>query len=187
MTLPLDPLLPPRVALIGFMGAGKTTVGRILARKLGYDFIDTDDIIVKRAGAPIAAIFRSKGEAAFRRLETEALQSLAGRTRTVIAAGGGAPAQPANRQFFASCAVTFHLRVSLPNVRGRTGNPGVAVRPLLSQGDQAVRRLYDTRRSIYEELGRPVETDGRSPAEVAEQIMLLLRGPTRSPGTEETR
>jgi len=177
--------LPPRIALIGFMGAGKTTVGRILARRLDYDFVDTDDIIVQRAGAPIAEIFRTRGEAAFRRLETGALLSLAGRTRAVIAAGGGAPAQEANRQFFAYPAVTFHLRVSLPNARGRTRNPRGDVRPLLSQGEEAVHRLYDARLAIYEELGQPVETDDRTPAEVAELIIRLLGDPRGNPGAEE--
>ena len=175
---------PPLIALIGFMGAGKTTVGRILAARLGYEFIDTDDVIVQRAGAPIAEIFRARGEADFRRLEAEALASLAGRTRAVVAAGGGAPAQAANRQFFASQAVTFHLRVSLPHARDRATSAQGAVRPLLSQGDTAVQQLYDSRRPMYEELGKPVETDGRSPAEVAEMIVRLLSDPTvsRVPG-----
>lgn len=177
---------PPLIALIGFMGAGKTTVGRILAERLGYAFIDTDDIIVRLASAPIAEIFRAGGEAAFRRLETEALASLAGRRRAVVAAGGGAPAEEANRQFFASHAATFHLRVSLRNARRRTGNPRGAVRPLLSQGDLAVRELYDSRRPIYEALGKPVETDDRSPAEVAELIMGLLSDPTASRVPGET-
>ncbi len=176
---------PPLIALIGFMGAGKTTVGRMLARTLGYDFVDTDDLVVERAGAPIADIFRDTGEAVFRRLEAEALQSLVGRTRTVVAAGGGAPAQEANREFFASSAVTFHLRVSLHSVRSRTRSTRVVVRPLLSQGDQAVQRLYDVRRSIYEELGRPVETDGKTPREVVEQIIGLLGDPTKSRDSEE--
>ncbi|MGA2764888.1 MAG: shikimate kinase [Spirochaetia bacterium] len=178
--------LPPRIALIGFMGAGKTTVGKILARELGYDFVDTDDAIVRRAGAPIARIFQTQGEAAFRRLEAEALESLAGRLRTVIAAGGGAPAQESNRQFFRTRAATFHLRVSMENVRGRTRTPDGSVRPLLSQGDREVQALYDARLSIYEELGRSVETDGRTPLEVARQIILQLEGPTESRGSGET-
>jgi shikimate kinase len=180
------PGLPPRIALIGFMGAGKTTVGKILAESLGYDFIDTDDLVVARAGAPIAQIFRQKGEPAFRRLEIDALQSLAVRERAVIAAGGGAPAQESNRQFFRTRAATFHLRVSMENVRGRTRTPDGSVRPLLSQGDREVQALYDARLSIYEELGRSVETDGRTPLEVARQIILQLEGPTESRGSGET-
>jgi shikimate kinase len=175
------PGLPLRIALIGFMGAGKTTVGKILAESLGYDFIDTDDLVVARAGAPIAQIFRQKGEPAFRRLEADALQSLAVRERAVIAAGGGAPAQESNRQFFLSWAATFHLRVSMQNARHRAQAPGGAVRPLLSQEENAIKRLYVARLSIYESLGRPVETDGRTPVEVAEQIIRMLGDPREIP------
>jgi len=166
--------LPGLIALIGFMGAGKTTVGRILAEELGYDFVDTDDLIVAGAGAPIADIFRREGEASFRRRETEALRSLEQRSRTVIAAGGGAPAQESNRAFFQSRARTFHLRVSMENARGRAQVPGAPARPLLSREETAVQQLFAYRRSIYEDLGQPVETDGRSPREVAADILRLL-------------
>ena len=84
---------PQRIALIGFMGAGKTTVGAILAARLGWDFVDTDALIEVRAGAPVAAIFRERGEQAFRDLEADVLAELAQRQRAVIATGGGAPAQ----------------------------------------------------------------------------------------------
>ena len=166
--------LPPLIALVGFMGAGKTTVGKILADGLGYEFVDTDDLIVAAASAPIADIFRREGEASFRRRETEALRSLEGRSRTVIAAGGGAPVQEANRDFFQRHARTFHLRVSMENARNRAQAPGAPVRPLLSQEEAAVRQLYAYRRSIYEAIGQPVETDGCSPQQVAAEIMGIL-------------
>lgn len=182
MALPVarDPSLPSLIALIGFMGAGKTTVGRLLAGRLGYDFVDTDDLIVARAGAPIADVFQRKGETFFRRLEAEALLSLAGRLRMVIAAGGGAPVPEPNRGFFRAHAVTFHLRVSMRNARKRAQAVGGPVRPLLAQEDSALQHLYENRLSIYEALGRPVETDGRTPEEVADQIMRMLRNPTES-------
>ena len=163
------------------MGAGKTTVGRLLAEKLGYDFVDTDDLIVARTGAPIADVFQRKGEAFFRRLETEALLSLAGRSRAVMAAGGGAPIQESNQAFFRNYAATFHLRVTMQNARGRTQTLGGALRPLLSQEDSVVQRLYESRLLIYEALGQPVETDGRTPMEVVDQIIRLLRNPRESP------
>jgi shikimate kinase len=168
---------PPLIALIGFMGAGKTTVGRILAQKLDYEFIDTDDIIAAEARAAVVDIFRQKGEAAFRRMEADTLQSLVGRSRIVIAAGGGAPIQESNRDFFRISARTIHLRVSMQNVRNRAQAPDAAMRPLLSQGDKAVQRLFDARRPIYETLGQPVETDGRTPKEVADEIISLLADP----------
>lgn len=176
--------LPPLIALIGFMGSGKSTVGAILAEKLGYELIDTDELVVDRAGAPIARIFAEKGEAGFRDLEAAVIQSLSGRSHAVIAAGGGAPAQARNRRFFAESARTFHLRVSFHEVRQRTrGDLG---RPLLSQDDDVVRRLHEGRLAVYEELGEPVETDGRTPLEVADRIIDLLGSPRRTAHIEET-
>jgi shikimate kinase len=173
-----------RVVLIGFMGAGKSTVGPILARRLHYAWVDTDAVIEQRAGAAVAAIFRDRGEEAFRHLESEVLADLARRTGIVIATGGGAPAQGRNRGFFTQGARVFHLRVSLESVRVRTGAD--AGRPLLSQAEAEVRKLYDERAHVYEALGAPVETDGRTPGEVAEEIMSLLGGPTEKPAPGES-
>jgi len=165
---------PPLISLIGFMGAGKTTVGRILAEKLEYDFIDTDGLVVARAGRPIAEIFEEQGETAFRLLESEAIRSLTARVRAVIAAGGGAPAQESNQVFFRVHAITFHLRVSVENARDRALAMEAPARPLLMQELSAVQRLFDERQTIYESLGTPVETDGCAPGEVAENIIELL-------------
>ena len=99
----------------------------------------------------------------------------------MIATGGGAPAQESNHQFFLTSAKTFHLRVSMENAKGRAQGPGAAIRPLLSRSESAVHELYESRRSIYEELGHPVETDGRTPDEVVEQIIRLLGGSRESP------
>jgi len=168
-----------RVVLIGFMGAGKSTVGPILASRLHYDWVDTDAVIEARAGAPVARIFSERGEPAFRELEAGVLADLAQRTGIVIATGGGAPAQARNRQFFTRGARVFHLRVSLESVRERTGAD--AGRPLLSRDDAELRRLLEERARIYEALGAPVETDGRGPAAVADRIMALLERPTANP------
>jgi shikimate kinase len=172
-------MLPDRVVLIGFMGAGKTTVGRIVAERLGCDFVDTDDLVEERARASIAAIFRDRGEKTFRDIEAEVLAALGGRRRVVVATGGGAPAEPRNRSFFTSGAATFHLRVSLAAARRRSVRN--ALRPLLAQDDAAVRRLYESRQPIYEQSGMPVDTDGRDPAEVAEEIIGLLGNPRKNP------
>jgi len=164
-----------RIVLIGFMGSGKTSVGRLLASRLDWELVDTDALVEARAGAMIADIFREKGEPAFRELEAEVLESLRGRRNLVVATGGGAPTQPRNREFFGGPGV-FYLRVSLENVLQRTrGNRG---RPLLSQGEEAVRALYESRRPVYESMGTGVETDGRDPTAVAGEILRLLRSPT---------
>ncbi len=178
--------LPERIILIGFMGSGKSSVGRILADRLGYELVDTDALLEERAGAPIARIFREQGEPAFRALESEVLSAVAGRRRSVIATGGGAPAHPPNRDFFIREDAVFHLRVSLEAARQRTGESAAdsrntaTDRPLLAQDEAAVRRLYQGRQPVYEELGRSVDTDGKTPAAVADEIMSLLRSPRRS-------
>ncbi len=169
-----------RVVLIGFMGAGKSTVGAILAARLGRILVDTDRLVEERAGMPIPRLFTEKGEHEFRRVETEVLQTLHARRGIVVATGGGAPIQPANRFFFEGPSATFHLRVGLGAARARALRGGIA-RPLLQQDDAAVRELYVERLSVYEGLGIPVETEERSPEEIAEEIVRLLAGPTASP------
>jgi shikimate kinase len=165
---------PDRVILIGFMGSGKTTVGKILAARLGWELVDTDELIEARTGEPVARIFRDHGERVFRDREVEALASLVQKHRLVVATGGGAPAQPRNRQFFSAPAAIFHLRVSLQTVRARTrGDSG---RPLLSLSENALRALFDSRQPVYDAMGTSVETDGRTPGDVAEDILRLLAG-----------
>jgi shikimate kinase len=162
-----------RIILIGFMGSGKTTVGRALAGRLGWELVDTDDLVEARTGMPVVRIFRDLGERTFREREAEALASLDHRARLVIATGGGAPAQPRNRQFFSAPAAIFHLRVSLESVHDRTrGDVG---RPLLSLSENALRALYESRQPVYESMGNAVETDHRKPEEIAEEILVLLR------------
>jgi shikimate kinase len=176
--------LPERIILIGFMGSGKSSVGRILADRLGYELVDTDALLEERAGEPIAEIFRAQGEPAFRALESEVLRAVADRRRSVIATGGGAPAHPPNRDFFTRGDAIFHLRVSLETARERAGEK--ADRPLLAQDPEAVRRLYQGRQPVYEELGQSVDTDGKTPAAVAAEIMHLLRSPRRNLLPEES-
>ena len=166
-----------RVALIGFMGSGKTTVGALLAARLGAELVDTDRVIEERTGLPVSRIFAESGEPAFRALETAVLDELRSRQGIVVATGGGAPLQSSNRPFFEATPDTFHLRVGLATARARA-SAGGATRPLLSRDEAAVRRLYEERQSVYEELGRPVETEGCSPADVAREILRLLEDPT---------
>jgi shikimate kinase len=173
---------PARIVLVGFMGCGKSTVGRILARRLGRAFVDTDGLVEERAGRSIARIFAEDGEAAFRDIEAAALRALQARKGIVAATGGGAPAQPRNAWFFGQDALTFHLRVSLAAAlqRARHGRE----RPLLQRSAEEVRRLYEGRLPLYEALGPGIDTDRRSAEEVAGEIVRLLGNPTpwRGPG-----
>ena len=165
-----------RVVLIGFMGSGKSTVGRLLASRLGWEYVDTDAVIAERAGAPVTVIFRERGEPAFRELEAGVLEELRQRTRVVIATGGGAPTQDRNTSFFAAPGTAvFYLRVSLDTALQRTGTN--RDRPLLAQGPAAVRALYGARLARYESMGVGVDTDGRDPADIATAILELLEKP----------
>jgi shikimate kinase len=165
------PLPPPRIALIGFMGSGKTTVGRLLARRIGWAFVDLDTLIVEKAGKSVAEIFSDSGEAAFREIESRCLRELGDRERVVVAAGGGAAVAEANRGFFAA-ASTFHLAVSLETALTRTGAD--TARPLLSRGPAVLRELFASRLPVYRSLGAEVDTEGRGPEEVAAVIVRLL-------------
>lgn len=162
---------PSHIALIGFMGAGKSTVGRQLAARLGYDFVDVDQRIEARGGRSIRRIFAESGEEAFRRLESETLRELASRRRVVIASGGGAPARPENGDFFRAVA-TFHLEISFEEFLRRTASS--RDRPLRSRSASELRALYEQRLPLYRELGRSIRGEGRSPREIVEEILELL-------------
>jgi shikimate kinase len=167
---------PLLVALIGFMGAGKSTVGRILAAELGAEFLDLDDLIVERASATIPEIFALRGEAAFREIESACLRALAAASApTVLAAGGGAPVSEANRPFFAERARTFYLAAPFGEVVARIAGDGS--RPLLSGSLDDLRRLYESRLSVYEALGHRVDAGGRPPEEIAREVARLLVPP----------
>ena len=162
------------------MGAGKSTVGALLAARLGYRMVDTDVLIEQRAGAPVARLFTAEGEPAFRDREAAVLADLTKSTRVVIATGGGAPAQERNRHFFSGDATTFYLRVSLETAKQRAQRDGT--RPLLMQDDAALETLFAVRGLIYESLGTPVDSEGSTPVEVTERILTLLSHPSRSVG-----
>lgn len=173
-----SPTPPARIALIGFMGSGKTTVARILAQALAFEPVDLDTLIERRTRSSVERIFAEHGEGVFRDREAEALASLAPRERIVIAVGGGAPIDERNREFFLRLARTFYLRVSLESARQRA--EGGVARPLLRGDPAAVRLLYEKRLPVYESLGQEVDTEARSPEAVAEEILSLLGRPTAS-------
>jgi shikimate kinase len=154
------------------MGSGKTTVGRLVAAKLGYRFLDLDVLIVENAGKSIREIFDEDGEETFRRIESDALYSVREMNRLVIATGGGAPIRQENQEFFENLAVTFYLEVSFPEFLTRTGwDPA---RPLLDRSERQLEELFESRLPIYRSLGKRVLTDSRSPQEIAGEILEAL-------------
>ena len=174
------------LALIGFMGTGKTTVGRLAAAQLRYEFVDTDDLIEKRAGRRIAEIFARDGEAAFREMERELVAEMAEWRRKVIATGGGLGANEANLASLKQHALTVCL----------WGLPGAiwqrvrhqAHRPLLLDPDpQAkIRALLDERAPVYRQADVLVNTGFRSLREVTTQVLHQFHVARQRPIQSET-
>jgi shikimate kinase len=149
--IPEDPVaLDDRpVFLIGFMGSGKTAVGRLVASRLGREFVDTDELVAERGGRSVERIFREAGEAEFRRLEWEALRTLAGRRLCIVATGGGLFRGFPQRRWLREHGITVWLDAPFSACLRRVG-PG-AGRPLWTAGrdPEAFRALFEKRRAAY--------------------------------------
>ena len=157
------------------MGAGKSSVGRLIAEQLHFTFLDTDELIVASVGKSITEIFAQQGEAAFRELERKVVEELTGRTETVISTGGGMPVNPANLVCLKSHALVVCLWASpekiWANVREQTH------RPLFNVPDpQAkIRELLAAREPFYRQADVLVNTELRSAREVAQQVIHHFR------------
>lgn len=166
-----------RIVLVGMMGSGKTTVGRLVADRLGSGFSDTDEEVEAFAGVSVQEMFERSGEAAFRRAETEAVAALlAPDGPGVVAMGGGAVLSEANRQLMRREATVVWLRADIRTLTDRVGTG--EGRPLLGGATQVDRtearlaQLSGERESIYETVAHVVvDTDGLSPEEVADAIV----------------
>ncbi len=156
------------LVLIGLMGSGKTTLGRLVAHSLGFKFVDTDHLIIEAAGKTIPEIFASEGEAGFRQRETAALQSLAGQQRQVIATGGGIVTPPVNLPILKQLGCVVWLSADTGVLHQRTAHGHD--RPLLREVDPAakLRALYEERAPLYEQAcDIKITTDDLSPQEAA--------------------
>ena len=156
-----------RVVLVGFMGAGKSTVGRELAALLGWELVDLDAEIEARAGRSVAAIFDQDGEAAFRALEHAAAVAAMRRAKVVIAAGGGAFAEPATRAVLEAGAVTVWLRCALPALLARIPDDGS--RPL-GRNRATIGALLRHREPVYRLAALTVDTTDGAPLDAARAI-----------------
>lgn len=160
--------------LVGMMGSGKTSAGRIAARNLGVGFADTDEEVAQASGATIADIWRSQGEQAFRRLERESIATLAV-FEGIVATGGGAVLDEANRAVMASGTVVW-LRASPEVLAMRAAEVG---RPLLRDSDplETMTALLGTRETLYRGLSdHEIDTERLSSDEIAARIEDLWNG-----------
>ncbi len=160
------------MAIVGYMGSGKTTVGRALAGTLGCEFVDLDRAIAKAVSREISEIFRASGEEHFRTLEHHALlDALDGTPERVVACGGGIILRPENRKLLGRAATVF-LEEELDTLYGRTRGGD---RPLRADSPEAFERRYAERLPLYEEVADlKVDVRGRPPTEVAEEIARWL-------------
>jgi shikimate kinase len=160
------------VVITGFMGTGKSTVGRKVAEALGAVFIDLDTVIEKNAGQPVKILFSSRGEAAFRKMESEAVAEAVKADRTVIATGGGTLLDPASRERLQrNNNILVCLTATVGTLLERIKND--ADRPLL-QGEalpDRLKRIMKERESIYGSCPVQISTDGRSVDEIAGEII----------------
>ncbi|CAK7282410.1 MULTISPECIES: shikimate kinase [Streptomyces] len=163
----------PQVVLVGPMGVGKSTVGRLLAERLGSGYRDTDDDIVAAEGRTISEIFVDEGEESFRALEKAAVAAALAGHEGVLALGGGAILDPGTRALLAGHRVVY-LSMGVEEAVRRTGLN--VARPLLAVNPRKQwRELMEARRHLYEEVATAVvETDGRTPEEVAQAALDAL-------------
>ena len=158
------------VVLVGFMGAGKTTVGRILAERLALPFVDSDVLIEQEQGRAIKDIFEAEGEEFFRELEHRTVAALVRGQDAVVALGGGALGHPRTREVLRGVCVVY-LRVSYDQALERVRSD--ELRPMLRRPDLAA--VHQERESVYEAVSTVVvETDGRGPEEVARAVLERL-------------
>jgi shikimate kinase len=164
------------VVITGFMGTGKTTVGRLVAESLGYAFVDTDELIAERHG-PIPEIFAARGEPAFRALERAVAGELAERSGLVVATGGGMLLDPDVAAVLAATGRVVCLVASPDEVLARVvADASGPVRPLLAAPDPRARvvELLAEREVAYRRFPQVV-TDGRPPSEIAADVVALVR------------
>jgi shikimate kinase len=163
------------IVLVGFMGAGKSTIGRRLADRLGLPFTDADPVIEQRAGRPISQIFATDGEPAFRALEHEVIAGLLDGPEAVLALGGGAPEHPGTQALLrvtqGAPIEVIYLEVSYDDAMARIGAD--PTRPLLAQA--GLRDRYQRRLPIYAAVAtQTVPTTARDPDTITHEILATL-------------
>jgi shikimate kinase len=162
------------IVLVGFMGAGKSVCGRLLARRLGRCFVETDDMIVAREGRSIPEIFREVGEERFRQLEAEALETLALKSGEIIATGGGLPCREGRMELVRELGTVVWLDGDVRELHARASRIGD--RPMLDGRSLAeIEELYRLRLPYYRRAHLAIDTRGLGADQVAARVLAALR------------
>jgi shikimate kinase len=178
------PQLPTRIVLTGFMGSGKSTVGRMLAAELGYQFLDLDKLIEQRAGQTVPEIFSAHGEPHFRTLEHEALADTLTQEQTVTALGGGAVETPANHALLANTPDTAVIHLDAPfavlyaRCLHQAEDPTATARPNLGS-EEAAHQRHARRATLYAAMStHTIDTTMHTPAHTTAAILTALLPPS---------
>ncbi len=179
-------VLPEKIVLVGMMGAGKSTIGKLLAERIGYTFVDLDAEVERYEGRSVARIFAEDGERAFRQMEAAVAERHDAATGTVLAVGGGWMARPELRDRWPD-SVRVWLRVSLEQAWERIGSD-VTARPMLDpdRPRESLAHLLEDRAAAYERAEISVESGVSAPEEVAGLVVELLRMQARGRPTSST-
>ena len=162
------------VILVGFMGAGKSACGRLLARRLGRCFVETDDMISSSEGCSIPEIFARFGETRFRQLEAEAVDALSLKSDDVIATGGGLPCREGMMDTLRGLGTVVWLRGDLEELLARARRQGA--RPMLSgRSEEEITALYRAREPFYGQAHLTVDTSGRTVDQVVAALVAAIR------------
>jgi shikimate kinase len=165
------------IALIGLMGAGKTSVGKLLAKNLGYNFIDIDDLIELKEKMKISEIFKIRGENYFRQIETQTIKDFSKNSNQVISTGGGAPQNPDNLKTLKSSCFVVYLYAPVTVLYERLLNE-IDNRPMLHTENpkQKLHELLEKREPYYLKADIKVDTANKTPGEVVSDIIACFSG-----------
>jgi shikimate kinase len=166
----------PNIIITGFMGTGKTTVGKLLATQLGYDFVDTDELIVARSGQTVEKIFQDKGEEAFREMEAIVAMELGGKEGLVISTGGRTMLDPTNAAALSKRGRIFCLVATPEEIMERLARAPEVRRPLLD-GSNPMARIVEIMREREEGYARfpQLVTSGKSPEELTNLLLKIIQ------------
>ena len=166
----------PNIIITGFMGTGKTTVGKLLAKRLDYDFVDTDELIVARSGQTVEEIFQEKGEETFREMEAAVAQELGGKEGLVISTGGRTMLDPKNATALSKGGRVFCLVAKPEEIMDRLAQNPEIRRPLVD-GPNPMARIVEIMREREEGYARfpQVVTSGKTPEELTNHLLEIMQ------------